>query len=129
MQTQHVPHKMNREEKIFMIKALLEDLEQETSGKIHFCDNTTPSTLLEVDMVIKNLLNTTKINLLRKVITEERCIILNGEIDFNEYKNITDKLLEHGFSKKNPIEINKKFYDEYRAGNNLFKIVIEKPKA
>ncbi len=109
-----------------LIKKLVEELTKETGAVVHFCENHSPSCIDDVDRLVENLIKLTNIKLKKERIDESNKIIIKGELDFNAYKYITDKLMENGFNKSNSVMLYECYFDEYVVGRNLFKVMIPK---
>lgn len=109
-----------------LISVLVKELMEETGAIVHFCENHSPTCIDEVDILVESLIKLTNINLKRERLNESNKILIKGELDFNAYKYIADKLIENGFNKSNSIVLHERYFDEYIIGRNLFSVMIPK---
>ena len=113
-------------DKKILIKKLFLELKSLTNAKIHICEHVAPNCMNDVSDVLSDILEKMNVRIKKNVVMNENLIHLTGELDFNEYKAITDKLIENGFKKGNFKIIAEKEYDEYKVGIDLFKVIIPK---
>lgn len=64
----------------------------------------------------------------KEIKSRNNVVMLQGEIDFNEYSDVASKLTECGFKKYSVGEYDGKLYDSYKNNTN-FIVVLPKSKA
>lgn len=118
-----------KEYKTTILNTLAEKLSRVTNTKIELRNGACKTCMEASKGLVTSIFENYK-PILRQMEIRSRndVVMLQGEIDFNEYSEVASKLTECGFKKHSVGEYNGKLYDSYRNKSN-FVVVIPKSKA